>query len=50
MELCGFEKVRLDGNIGYINIPDFLKRNQSAQQILDATMSFISNTNALVLI
>ena len=46
----GFEKVtRLDGNIGYIKYTGFPEGNQSAQQILDATMSFVSNTNALII-
>ncbi|WP_136667988.1 S41 family peptidase [Flavobacterium sp. H122] len=46
----GFEKViRLDGNIGYIEYTGFPEGNQSAQQILDATMSFVSNTNALII-
>ncbi len=46
----GFEKViRLDGNIGYIGYTGFPEGNQAAQQILDATMSFVSNTNALII-
>jgi C-terminal processing protease CtpA/Prc len=46
----GFEKVmRLDGNIGYIEYTGFPEGNQSAQQILDATMNFVSNTNALII-
>ena len=46
----GFEKVmRLDGNIGYIEYTGFPEGNQSAQKILDATMSFVSNTNALII-
>lgn len=46
----GFEKVaRLDGNIGYIEYTGFPEGNKSAQQILDATMNFVSNTNALII-
>ena len=46
----GFEKVaRLDGNIGYIEYSGFPEGNKSAQQILDATMNFVSNTNALII-
>ena len=46
----GFEKViRLDGNIGYIEYTGFPEGNQSAQYILDATMNFVSNTNALII-
>ena len=46
----GFEKVtRLDGNIGYIEYTGFPEGNKSAQQILDATMNFVSNTNALIM-
>jgi C-terminal processing protease CtpA/Prc len=46
----GFEKVaRLDGNIGYIEYTGFPEGNKSAQQILDAAMSFVSNTNALII-
>lgn len=46
----GFEKVmRLDGNIGYIEYTGFPEGNQSAQKILDATMGFVSNTNALII-
>jgi C-terminal processing protease CtpA/Prc len=46
----GFEKVaRLDGNIGYIEYTGFPEGNKSAQEILDATMNFVSNTNALII-
>ncbi|WP_316826298.1 S41 family peptidase [Pedobacter miscanthi] len=46
----GFDKVmRLDGNIGYIEYTGFPEGNKSAQQILDATMNFVSNTNALII-
>jgi C-terminal processing protease CtpA/Prc len=46
----GFDKVmRLDGNIGYIEYSGFPEGNKSAQQILDATMNFVSNTNALII-
>ena len=46
----GFEKVtRLDGNIGYIEYTGFPEGNKSAQKILDATMNFVSNTNALII-
>lgn len=46
----GFEKVtRLDGNIGYIEYTGFPEGNKSAQQILDAAMNFVSNTNALII-
>jgi C-terminal processing protease CtpA/Prc len=46
----GFEKVtRLDGNIGYIEYTGFPEGNKSAQYILDATMNFVSNTNALII-
>ncbi|AMA48326.1 S41 family peptidase [Flavobacterium covae] len=46
----GFEKViRLNGNIGYIEYTGFPEGNQAAQQILDATMSFVSNTNTLII-
>lgn len=46
----GFEKVaRLDGNIGYIEYTGFPEGNKSAQQVLDATMNFVSNTNALII-
>lgn len=46
----GFEKIiRLDGNIGYIEYTGFPEGNKSAQQILDATMNFVSNTNALII-
>jgi C-terminal processing protease CtpA/Prc len=46
----GFEKVtRLDGNIGYIEYTGFPEGNKSAEHILDATMSFVSNTNALII-
>jgi len=46
----GFEKVmRLDGNIGYIEYSGFPEGNKSAQEILDATMNFVSNTNALII-
>lgn len=46
----GFEKVaRLDGNIGYIEYTGFPEGTKSAQQILDATMNFVSNTNALII-
>jgi C-terminal processing protease CtpA/Prc len=46
----GFEKVtRLDGNIGYIEYTGFPEANKSAQYILDATMNFVSNTNALII-
>lgn len=46
----GFDKVmRLDGNIGYIEYTGFPEGNKSAQQILVATMNFVSNTNALVI-
>jgi C-terminal processing protease CtpA/Prc len=46
----GFEKVaRLDGNIGYIEYTGFPEGNKSAQQILDATMNFVANTNALII-
>lgn len=46
----GFEKVtRLDGNIGYIEYTGFPEGNKSALQILDATMNFVSNTNALII-
>lgn len=46
----GFEKVmRLDGNIGYIEYTGFPEGNPSAQEILDATMRFVSNTNALII-
>ncbi|MEO5776022.1 MAG: S41 family peptidase [Flavobacterium sp.] len=46
----GFEKVmRLDGNIGYIEYTGFPEGNKPAQQILDATMNFVSNTNALII-
>ncbi|MDQ0641181.1 C-terminal processing protease CtpA/Prc [Pedobacter sp. W3I1] len=46
----GFDKVmRLDGNIGYIEYTGFPEGNKSAQQILVATMNFVSNTNALII-
>ncbi len=46
----GFEKVmRLDGNIGYIEYTGFPEGNKSAQEILDAAMNFVSNTNALII-
>jgi C-terminal processing protease CtpA/Prc len=46
----GFDKVmRLDGNIGYIEYTGFPEGNKSAQQILAATMNFVSNTNALII-
>lgn len=46
----GFEKVnRLAGNIGYIEYTGFPEGNKSAQHILDATMNFVSNTNALII-
>lgn len=46
----GFDKVmRLDGNIGYIEYTGFPEGNKSAEQILDATMNFVSNTNALII-
>jgi hypothetical protein len=46
----GFEKfTRLDGNVGYIEYTGFPEGNKSAQQILDATMNFVSNTNALII-
>jgi C-terminal processing protease CtpA/Prc len=46
----GFEKVmRLDGNIGYIEYTGFPEGNKHAQQILDATMNFVSNTNGLII-
>jgi len=46
----GFEKVlRLDGNIGYIQYTGFPPANKNATQTLDATMNFVSNTNALIL-
>ena len=46
----GFEKVsRLDGNIGYIEYTGFPEGNKSAEIILDATMNFVSNTNALII-
>ncbi|RBQ04282.1 S41 family peptidase [Pedobacter miscanthi] len=46
----GFEKVmRLDGNIGYIEYTGFPEGNKSAEQILVATMNFVSNTNALII-
>ncbi len=46
----GFEKItRLDGNIGYIEYTGFPEGNKSAQQILDAAMNFVSNTNALII-
>jgi C-terminal processing protease CtpA/Prc len=46
----GFEKVtRLDGNIGCIEYTGFPEGNKSAQQILVATMNFVSNTNALII-
>jgi C-terminal processing protease CtpA/Prc len=46
----GFEKVtRLDGNIGYIEYTGFPEGNKSAQYTLDATMNFVSNTNALII-
>ncbi|GLB53975.1 interphotoreceptor retinoid-binding protein [Neptunitalea chrysea] len=46
----GFEKIlRLDGNIGYIQYTGFPPANKSAIQTLNATMDFVSNTNALIL-
>lgn len=46
----GFDKVmRLDGNIGYIEYTGFPEGNKSAEQILVATMNFVSNTNALII-
>ena len=46
----GFEKVqRLDGNIGYIQYTGFPEGNKNARKILDATMSFVSNTNTLII-
>lgn len=46
----GFEKVkRLDGNIGYIKYTGFPEGNKNAQKTLDATMNFVSNTNALII-
>lgn len=46
----GFEKVqRLDGNVGYIQYTGFPEGNKNAREILDATMSFVSNTNALII-
>jgi C-terminal processing protease CtpA/Prc len=46
----GFEKVsRLDGNIGYIEYTGFPEGNKSAEKILEATMNFVSNTNALII-
>jgi C-terminal processing protease CtpA/Prc len=46
----GFEKVtRVDGNIGYVEYTGFPEGNKSAQFILDATMNFVSNTNALII-
>jgi C-terminal processing protease CtpA/Prc len=41
--------MRLDGNIGYIEYTGFPEGNKSAQEILDATMNFVSNTNALII-
>lgn len=46
----GFEKVnRLPGNIGYIEYTGFPQGNKSAQQTLDATMNFVSNSHALII-
>ncbi len=46
----GFEQVsRLAGNIGYIEYTGFPQGNKSARRILDATMNFVSNTNALII-
>ena len=46
----GFEKVnRLSGNIGYIEYTGFPEGNRNAQHILDATMNFVTHTNALIL-
>lgn len=46
----GFEKAtRLDGNIGYIEYTGFPEGNKSAEKVLNATMNFVSNTNALII-